>query len=168
VVEEVRSSRRSGERTTDDSSAAGVPRPQGVHWLQGDDMQETDALQAGRQVPHFRVRDLDHSSVAYSEIWQRKNLVLVLLPGDGSREADRCIAELRSHMPELTAHDTVCVMSRDDVAGAPRPGIIIADRWGEIHFVVGGRVEDLPASAGIVEWLRYVQMQCPECQGETK
>lgn len=131
-------------------------------------MQETDALRAGQQVPHFRVRDLDHSYVAYSEIWQRKNLVLVLLPGDGSREADRYIAELRSHMSELTAHDTVCVMSRDDVAGAPRPGIIIADRWGEIHFVAGGRVEDLPASAGIVQWLRYVQMQCPECQGETK
>ena len=132
-------------------------------------MQTKPALvQVGEQVPHFRVEALDHTQVAYSEIWQRKNLVLVLLPDDGTREADDYSAGLRSHMAELTAHDTVCLMSRDDVAGAPRPGIVIADRWGEIHFVAGGRVDDLPGPDGIVEWLRYVQVQCPECQGETK
>lgn len=131
-------------------------------------MQETGALRAGQQVPHFRVRDLDHTHVAYSEIWQRKNLVLVLLPRDGSIEGDGYVAGLRSHMAELTAHDTVCVMSRDDVAGAPRPGVVIADRWGEIYFVAGGGVEELPSTAAIVDWLRYVQVQCPECQGEAK
>jgi hypothetical protein len=131
-------------------------------------MQETGALQAGRQLPHFRVRALDHSYVAYPEIWQRKNLVLVLLPGEASRADADYVAALQAHMPALTAHDTVCVISREAVAGAPRPGVIVADRWGEIHVVAGGRMEDLPAPGEIVEWLRFVQGQCPECQGEAK
>lgn len=121
-----------------------------------------------QEVPHFRIRDLDHRYVAYPEIWQRKNLLLILLPHAASKEDEEYAAALRSHMPALTAHDTVCVMSRDAVEGLPRPGVVVADRWGEIHYAAGGRVDDLPAPSEIIEWLRYVQVQCPECQGEAK
>jgi hypothetical protein len=27
---------------------------------------------------------------------------------------------------------------------------------------------DLPDADALMEWLRYVQMQCPECQGESR
>ena len=132
-------------------------------------MQTKPALvQVGEQVPHFRVEALDHTQVAYSEIWQRKNLVLLLLPDQGSQVVDSYVAHLEGLMAELTPHDSACVISRSSVAGIPRPGIVVADRWGEIHFVTGGRIEDLPAPAEILDWLRYVQVQCPECQGETR
>jgi hypothetical protein len=132
-------------------------------------MQRTPPLvRAGQQVPHFRVEALDHTQVAYSEICQRKNLVLVLLPEDGSQAEDRYVAQLEGLMAEVTPRDSACVISRTSVPGLPRPGIVVADRWGEIHFGTGGRLEDLPAPAEIVEWLRFVQVQCPECQGETK
>ena len=131
-------------------------------------MQNSQTLRAGDQVPHFRVQDLDHTPVAYSQIWQRKNLLLVLLPGEPSAAADLYVAQLRERMPELAAHDTVCVVSRDAVGGLPQPGVVVADKWGEIHFVASGNVGALPATDDIIEWLRYVQVQCPECQGEAR
>lgn len=47
-------------------------------------------------------------------------------------------------------------------------GMVIADQWGEVFFVeVGGAGEHvLPAASEVVEWLRFVAIQCPECQGE--
>ena len=131
-------------------------------------MRKTPSLQAGQPVPHFRVQALNHTSVAYSQIWQQKNLLLVLLPAEASAADEAYVGQLQDRMTALTAHDTACVLSRDGVSGVPQPGIVIADRWGEIHLVAGGRIEDLPGRDEIIEWLRYVQTQCPECQGETK
>lgn len=37
-------------------------------------------LQRGDLVPHFDVTDVHGKAVAYSRLWQRQNLVLVLLP----------------------------------------------------------------------------------------
>ena len=127
-------------------------------------MQNSQTLRAGDQVPHFRVQDLDHTSVAYSQIWQRKNLVLVLLPGEPSADADGYAARLRERASELAAHDAACVISRDAVGGLPQPGVVVADKWGEIYFVASGPVADLPDPDDIIEWLGYVQVQCPECQ----
>ena len=47
-------------------------------------------------------------------------------------------------------------------------GMIIADQWGEVFLVEAGGagVHGLPAAEEVVEWLRFVAIQCPECQGE--
>jgi hypothetical protein len=37
-------------------------------------------LQTGDLIPHFTVTTFSGESFDYSDIWQRKNLVLVLLP----------------------------------------------------------------------------------------
>jgi hypothetical protein len=112
-------------------------------------------------VPHFTVTSLDGRVVTYTSIWQRRNLVLVMLPDEGP---DDYIAQLAANMGELTAHDTACVLTRDTVAPLPRPGVAVADRWGELFHVAAG----LPAPPELVEWLRYAQMQCPECRGEAR
>ncbi|HET9265340.1 MAG TPA: hypothetical protein VFO14_19975 [Vicinamibacterales bacterium] len=130
-------------------------------------MHSKTMLQPGRLVPHFTIAAMDGATVAYSDIWQRKNLLLVLLPEDQASED--YAGQLRARMPDLTAYDTACVISREDVAGAPRPGAVIADKWGEVHFVAGHETPaKLPTPDELIEWLRYVQMQCPECQGEAK
>jgi hypothetical protein len=126
-------------------------------------------LRRGDHVPHFSIRDLDGHEVAYDLIWQRQNLLLTLIdPGD----PDGAVVfadHLRGRLADLTAHDTACVVTGDAVAGAPSPGIVIADRWGEIwHVQQAESNRDLPDADALIEWLRYVQMQCPECQGESK
>jgi hypothetical protein len=44
---------------------------------------------------------------------------------------------------------------------------VVADRWGEIKLVAGATsVAELPSADELVEWVRFVQCACPECEGE--
>jgi peroxiredoxin len=125
-------------------------------------------LQPHDLLPHFEVADLGGERVSYSSIWQRKNLVLAMLPDSDppSRNyADRLMAKVRG----LSDDDTECIVTRDPIEGLPRPGVVVADQWGEIaHVVQSSHVEDLPPADELIEWVRYLQYRCPECEGEAK
>jgi hypothetical protein len=124
-------------------------------------------LQPRDLLPHFDVTNLEGQRFFYSTIWQRKNLVLVSLP-DADPESARYAAELTAQMPAPT-HDTHCVMTRERLAGFPSPGVVVADRWGEICFLAGGgRVRDLPSPRDLIDWVAHVRSRCPECEGEAK
>jgi len=130
---------------------------------------ESPMLQTGDLVPHFTVTTFGGGSFDYSDIWQRKNLVLVLLPQAASPATTKFVDQLTAQISEVTGDDSACVITRDSVSGVPSPGIIVADRWGEIHYVAAGTtVDDLPVPDDVIEWLRYVQHQCPECEGESR
>ena len=126
-------------------------------------------LRTGDLVPHFTVTTLSGESFDYSDIWQRKNLVLVLLPHADSAATTKFVDRLTAPMSELTGDDSAWVITRDSVSGVQSPGIVVADRWGEIHHIADGKtVDDLPGPDDVIEWLRYVQHQCPECEGESR
>jgi hypothetical protein len=60
-------------------------------------------------------------------------------------------------------------MTRAPITGVPRPGVVIADRWGEIYSVVNARsAPELPTVEDLLEWFRYIRHACPECEGEAK
>jgi hypothetical protein len=82
-------------------------------------------LQRGDLLPHFAVTTLDGGVMTYSTIWQRKNLVLVILPG--------AALDLRSRA-----------------------------------YVSQLNILWLPTSEELIDWIRYVENQCPECEGEAK
>ena len=45
-----------------------------------------------------------------------------------------------------------------------RPSLVIADRWGEIWAAwAGGADHRLPSRQDILQWLEFIQAQCPEC-----
>jgi len=127
-------------------------------------------LQKGELLPHFSVTSIAGERFAYSDIWQRKNLVLVSLPHEESKGSTTAyLAQLAIGTSELTGDDTACLITRDSIPGVPAPGVVVADRWGEIHHIThAAHVEDLPSFHELVDWLRYVQSQCPECEGEAK
>jgi hypothetical protein len=126
-------------------------------------------LQAGNLVPHFNVTNLRGERFAYSEIWQRRNLLLVSLAQTEPTESANYVTQLSTQMPQLTARDTECVITRDCVSGIPCLGVVVADRWGEICYVAhAASVTDLPSPRDLIEWLGYVQNKCPECEGEAK
>jgi hypothetical protein len=131
--------------------------------------EEVSMLQRGELAPHFAVRKLDGSPASYDEIWQHKNLLLISMPVEESAERAAYVSRLEDQAQELTAHETACVITADDVPDLPRPGVVIADRWGEIYFVWSARaIADLPDIDEILESLRYVAHECPECQGEAR
>ena len=124
-------------------------------------------LKRGDQVPHFEVRTIQGGVFSYSTIWQRKNLLLVLLPK--SSTDDGYISDLRAHECEFRSLDTECVIARDEVAGLRTPTVLLADRWGEvIHITAASESARSPAADDLLPWLQYIQHRCPECEGEAK
>lgn len=124
-------------------------------------------VEAGQQVPHFTARGIDGRDVAYASIWQHKHLLLVSIRGLQSEQA--AVNALQQRLPLLEAHDTALVITASAIGGIPRPGVVIADRWGEIGFVAAG---ELGSGATTIEdalaWVRFVAQRCPECEGESR
>ena len=125
-------------------------------------------LRRGELLPHFTVNTLDGARFSYSTIWQQRTLVLLLV----SRNADGhapYTSEIPGRQAAFDAASTTCVVTADPVDGLPSPGVLIADRWGEIvHVATAGREGTLPSVDELLEWVHFTEMKCPECEGETK
>ena len=120
-------------------------------------------------MPMFTVaKGTEGTLFRYNDIWQRKNLLLVSLPDDDSSAAAYA-KSLSLVAPSLAAHDATLIVTTTPIDGVPSPGVVVADRWGEVYYVEGAdRASELPAPDELMEWLRYVRNECPECQGETR
>ena len=125
-------------------------------------------LQPGDAVPHFTVRTLRGATVSYNTIWQRRNLMLIML--SDPQVADECyFDQITVRLPEFEACNTECVITRDAVAGLPRRGALVADKWGEIvYLATATTTSDLPSPKELLEWIEYLEHRCPECEGEAK
>ena len=43
---------------------------------------------------------------------------------------------------------------------------MIADEWGEVYSVAdAGAGHRFPGAPEIIEWVRFLAIQCPECEG---
>jgi hypothetical protein len=129
---------------------------------------ETDTLKPGDLLPHFTVSDLYGRRVDYSSIWQRQNLVLVMLPDSGP-SSHAYAEQLMARAGDSQKDDTTWLVTRERIAGMPNPGAVIADRWGElVHVAHAPDVAHLPVPDDLVEWVDYVRHRCPECEGEAR
>jgi peroxiredoxin len=125
------------------------------------------ALQVGDTVPHFVVRGFDGSVVHYSNIWQHRNLVLVALPR--SDDADQYRTDLTARASAFDEQQGTCVITREAIRGLPAPGLLVADRWGEIvHIVISPEITGLPSVDQLLQWLEAIEYRCPECEGESR
>jgi hypothetical protein len=124
-------------------------------------------LGQGDRVPQFEIVTVDDIRVNYADVWQKKNLALVCLAEENSADARVYIQQLREALPALAVHDAVVVVTTNPVEGMPLPGCAVADRWGELHWITSSaNVADLPSPREIAAWLRFVEIQCPEGEGE--
>jgi len=124
-------------------------------------------LGKGDHVPRFDIVTIDDVRVNYTDLWQKKNLALVCLKDDDSDDAQGYIRQLREALPALAVHDAVVVVTTSSIEGMPLPGCAVADRWGELQWIAPAtRVSDLPSPREIAAWLQFVEIQCPECEGE--
>jgi hypothetical protein len=124
-------------------------------------------LSKGDHVPRFECVTIDDIRVNYADLWQKKNLALLCLSDDSSPEAQTYIQQLREALPALAVHDAVVVVTTTPIDGMPLPGCAVADRWGQMQWVTSAeRVVDLPSPREIAAWLQFVEIQCPECEGE--
>lgn len=127
-----------------------------------------NGLARGSRMPHVRLSGLDGSSFDYGEVWQQRNLLLVALGAGPTLDEDAWwLDALESARPACERHEAVVAVTRDVVPGLTAPGAIVVDRWGEVVFAeTATNVAALPAAEVLVEWLRFVDHACPECEGE--
>jgi hypothetical protein len=127
-------------------------------------------LAAGDIVPLFEVVAVDGRTVAYRDVWQRRPLLLVSLKGGDGTRVPVYLDALGAQAAGLALHGTAVVVTREHVDGVDGPGVVVADRWGEVQFATRARpdLSDMPPPDTLIEWLRFVQYQCPECQGEAR
>src|SRR5687767_102180 len=96
-------------------------------------------------IPTFTARNVvDGGLVHYESVWQRKNLVLVTVPSDDPT-APSYMASIIASTPSLMSHDTALIVTTNQIAAVQFPGVLVADRWGEIYYIKGAsRAADLP------------------------
>jgi hypothetical protein len=121
-------------------------------------------LRPGDALPFFDVVTVDGSHVAYKQFWQQRNVVLVSLSSETSESDQALVTTLTRRSEDFDLLQAACVMTYDAVAGVPHPGVVIADRWGEVQIVTAG----LPEPQDLLETLEYLQHKCPECEGESR
>jgi hypothetical protein len=127
------------------------------------------SLQPGDLVPHFSVTTLDGERFDYSSVWQRSNLLLVVLPDENNATSVALVDAVGELTLSGDISETVVVVTRSKVTGLPSPAVLVADRWGEIIDVAPVRDSAAaPTAAALREWLEYVSHRCPECEGEAK
>jgi hypothetical protein len=126
-------------------------------------------LKRGDSVPHFEVSRIDGRSVRYAEIWQRKILLLVVLPATEAGSSGTYAAALAQQVSASMTDNVECVITSDEIPGIPPPSVVVADRWGEVAFIASTRATaDLPKVDDLIEWLHFVPIRCPECEGESR
>ena len=125
-------------------------------------------IRAHDLMPMFTAAKADGTVVSYEDIWQRKNLILVSLPSEDPTSSAYATA-LGVLAPSLDAYDAVVLIATTRIEGVPHPGVVVADRWGEVYYVEDApHASRLPAPDELIGWLRFVRNECPECQGEAR
>jgi hypothetical protein len=117
-------------------------------------------------VPHFDVTTIDGRRVRYEDIWQRRNLVLVVVIPSELETGSRYASQLEAHRAEFEAEETMVVVTSDAVPKLDAPAALVADRWGEIAFFERASVGQpfrWPDVDELLSWVHFIEIQCPEC-----
>ncbi|HEX6038641.1 redoxin domain-containing protein [Longimicrobium sp.] len=127
----------------------------------------------GRQVPVVVVLDdaecdacrayLRRLAVADEEMRAWDGRVVAVVPGS-VEDAARVMEAVDPPFPVLADPERTLWqrMRVDDAA------VLVADPWGEARFRhEAGAAHDVPEPAELVDWARFMAIQCPECEGES-
>lgn len=95
----------------------------------------------------------------------RNATVLLTLHDQACKACSNYVALLEKHADEMSEWDGRVKSARD--VATENPAVTIADQWGEIAVTESaGEGHTFIEPAEVVEWLRFLAMKCPECEGE--
>lgn len=111
------------------------------------------------RVPHFVVRTVDGATVDYRSIWQMRHLLLISLDDAAASGPFVAVADdLAARRPDLDTLQASLVVTRDPIVGVSRPGVVVADRWGDIYATIDGTA--LTDADDLLDWVGLAQKQC--------
>jgi hypothetical protein len=116
-------------------------------------------------VPHFDLRSVDGRRLHYDEVWQRRNLVLVVFTANECETAAQYASRLQARAEEFRQEEATVVVTVDVVPTLSAPTVVVADRWGEIlfHDSPSDPMWRMPDVDELLSWVHFAQIQCPEC-----
>ncbi len=147
---------------------------------------------SGHHLHPFALPDPTGRTVQLWQYLQRSNVVLFFHHGVDCAACLAALQELATHVDAFSQEETTVLAVGPDqptenhqladqpghpfpllsdptgqtVAqqGLAIPSLFIADRWGEIWAAwAGGADHRLPSGQDILQWLEFIQAQCPEC-----
>jgi hypothetical protein len=111
------------------------------------------------KVTHFVVRARNGTTVDYRTIWQKDQLLLICLDDTPASAALTAIAdELAGRPDDFRYAQSQLVVTGDEVPGAPRPGVLVADRWGDVYAAIDAA--SVTSADDLIDWLRFMQRKC--------
>lgn len=128
-------------------------------------------LERGMILRDLPARTLDGRDVYAMDYRGRRNLVLIFAGQD--REELALLDQLRRSSDELQEEEAVALVAAADdelrrqyaaidSAGHPMAALYVTDRYGEIFFAAHPDGLALPGVAEVLDWLRFINAQCPE------
>jgi len=147
---------------------------------------------SGQMLKPFALPAADDRQVRSWDYQQRRNLVLLLHHGLGCAACRASLRDLAAEATRMRATEAVLLAIGPDDPEATRqlaadldrsvlllsdpsgsvatrqgltvPAVVVTDRFGEIWASwPGGDEHRLPSPAEVLDWLRYIGVQCPEC-----
>jgi hypothetical protein len=125
----------------------------------------SETLQRGDLLPLFEATTTDGQPFRYADLWQRRNLVLFVVPmaaGRPGRDAMAYLDELRTRVARLQPDDTTVAAVVGPIATLPASAAVVSDRWGEITYVqeLAGAPDTWPAIDEVLEWVGLIRARC--------
>jgi peroxiredoxin len=174
------------------NTSASVSHPAGTSLPGVDARLAMSGPASGHHLGPFALPDAAGRTVQLWQFLQRYNVVLFFHHGVGCAACRGALQELATHMDAFSQEETaVLAVGPDQLAenkqladqighpfpflsdptgqtviqqGLATPSLVIADRWGEIWAAWAvGTDHRLPSSQDILQWLVFIESQCPEC-----
>ena len=146
-------------------------------------------IEPSKRLPELSLPSLPDGRMVPLRLPGRRAPLLVLVHPGGCEACAAFVAGVAAASESLRDWDGYALVIRPDEGGAAGagvttladregraaaalavapPAVVVADQWGEIHLRhEAGNAHDFPSIAELVEWLRFLAIQCPECQGES-
>lgn len=123
------------------------------------------ALSPGDLIPTFEGETGDGRRLQYQEVWQRRNVVLLVLSATARAEASSYLTAVEARVSKLRPDDTTLVICDHRINGVPLGTVVVADRWGEIAYIqeLTSHPAEWPSVDEILEWVEFIRVKCPEC-----
>src|SRR5262245_58597683 len=114
----------------------------------------------GQELPEIPGAASNGRQVLTSDLHGRKNTV-VIFSGEQSKDSTQdLVRALSDRIGEIQDEEAEVIICEDNELH--RAAICISDRYGEVYFSAFFS-DTAPSAESVLEWLRYIEIQCPEC-----
>ncbi len=128
-------------------------------------MATSNVLERGMMLRDLPAHTLDGRAVQVYDFRGRRNLVLIFT---GADREEALLSALRASAADLKEEEAAVLIAdptgdlRRYYGAVDHSALYITDRYGEIFFVAQAPARALPGVKEILEWLRFINAQCPE------